>query len=771
MFSGTHLVLFLSLTCACAAWAAEPVLLWPNGSPPDERDLGYPAGIQHIRVHQSGGDGSQDGWLLGAAVVVHEGDIFVSWANADRDENAAGTRTRGRRSSDGGRTWGDPFTIAGPAQAPPGSHHAHGSFLSHGGRLFAFVPLEGANQGKHRPGLRTKIFEYQPPDQSWKPLSAGIENFYPMDNPRQRSDGRWIMGGIDQDSLPAVALSVSADVLGGWNSLRITAAPKGFETSISVDGNRVTAFIRNDWTTGDETPQLIAIRSGDAQDWATDTPIEIARSGLPAVHSKVFAGRLSTGQLYLVYNLPVGGNAWDRRALGIAVSQPGGDTLQRIFKIRAFGDDGPRVSGRYKEPGWQYPYAYEHDGKLLVAYARAKEDCELSIIPLSSLAVDAPYGESTEDRPKLMFTHHYAFRDPGKGRSWGQTALSDFDNDGDPDFVTGLRGGDVLWFENVGAKRGWVRHVLGSKSPSDVGGAALDVDQDGWLDFVAGGVWYRNTGHPRQAQFERHVFDAGLSAVHDVEIGDIDGDGRPDVITMSDKNDLRWYAIPSDPTQPWKPSHIYEAVHSGLAVGDLDGDGDLDLVRSNLWLENQDGGRRWQPHQISEPWGDRSFPFSYNATQAKIADINADGRPDIVLTDGEIRGARAAWLEAPADPRTGRWVRHDLEQGDPAKRGAYHSLQVADFDNDGDLDIFTAEMEHVAGERPPRWFIWENIDGKGLFVERVILNKNLGGHRAQVADVDGDGDLDICSKPWSPAASNTNGGRNHFDLLENLTIP
>ena len=53
--------------------------------------------------------------------------------------------------------------------------------------------------------------------------------------------------------------------------------------------------------------------------------------------------------------------------------------------------------------------------------------------------------------------------------------------------------------------------------------------------------------------------------------------------------------------------------------------------------------------------------------------------------------------------------------------------------------------------------------------ERVILDANLGGHEAVVADVDGDGDLDICSKDWTPRKENALGGKNHFDYLENIT--
>jgi hypothetical protein len=52
----------------------------------------------------------------------------------------------------------------------------------------------------------------------------------------------------------------------------------------------------------------------------------------------------------------------------------------------------------------------------------------------------------------------------------------------------------------------------------------------------------------------------------------------------------------------------------------------------------------------------------------------------------------------------------------------------------------------------------------------VIFDGRLGGHEAVVADVDGDGDLDICSKLWRPRRDNANGGRNHADYLENLLI-
>ncbi len=367
---------------------------------------------------------------------------------------------------------------------------------------------------------------------------------------------------------------------------------------------------------------------------------------------------------------------------------------------------------------------------------------------------------------KMKFRHHYMDREL-PGGSWGQTALVDVDRDGDLDFITGRSGAEILWYEFKGANN-WTRHLLGENSPSDVGALAVDLDKDGCVDLVTGGAWYRNPRTPREKPFERHVFDT-VPRVHDVLGGDVNGDGKFDVLTMSDQNNVRWYAIPSDPSKPWEQHDVGPPVHAGIAVGDIDADGDLDILRSNAWFENVKGdGSQWTEHPTVPCGGETGWQA--NATRSAVCDINRDRRNDIVLADAEIKGARIAWVEN-LDGRGRSWKRHELPHNDPDARGAYHSLAVADFDKDGDLDIFSCEMEWVGGARQPRWFIWENVDGKGgKFAEHVILDAKLGGHEAVVADVDGDGDLDICSKLWRPRKDNANGGRNHADFLENLLI-
>jgi hypothetical protein len=381
-----------------------------------------------------------------------------------------------------------------------------------------------------------------------------------------------------------------------------------------------------------------------------------------------------------------------------------------------------------------------------------------------------------------LFEHHYVAREmPGDNRGFGAPALADFDRDGDLDFAAFNRGdGKVYWFEHRGADD-WARHEAGDVPVAPLGCAVLDADRDGWPDIVVGGFWLRNPRRPREEPFRRHAYDRRIrSEIHDIALADVNQDGRDDVVALGDREGCFWYSVPDDPAADadWPRTTItldvldQEAdIHGGFApggVGDLDGDGDPDVVLADRWLENEVAGSRWSTHRMHfgrrGPWGVSSRSW--------IDDLDGDGDSDIVITDSDGQNSGAAWLENDGRRPPG-FRAHYLANRAPGTRGSFHALWYADFDGDGDRDILAVEQEDpsiLPEGATPRWFAWERTDARPVrFVERVILDARLGGHDVRVGDVDGDGDLDIVSKIWSVWGGNGNGGRVHVDYLENLS--
>ena len=301
---------------------------------------------------------------------------------------------------------------------------------------------------------------------------------------------------------------------------------------------------------------------------------------------------------------------------------------------------------------------------------------------------------------------------------------------------------NVFWYENPG----WERHTLAPESGLhlDVGATVHDLDGDGRLDYIAGQgyrahdvYWYRQPEEPRDP-WEQHLITDRFQKYHDLLVADVDNDGEPELVGLSQEAEaIFYYDVPADPTvEPWPDAncHVIDEgiVVEGAWVGDLDGDGENELVAGPNVYRSRDG--EWEREEIAPDW---------HKTRIAVADVDGDGDLEIVLSEGDSplfgdAPGRVGWFDPPD------WEPHLLHEG----MFCPHSLQVGDVTGDGRPDIYVAEMGHRENDTPEQ-FLFVNR-GDGAF-EQHLLSEGVPTHEAKLADVNGDGRLDIVGKSYGPA--------------------
>ena len=347
----------------------------------------------------------------------------------------------------------------------------------------------------------------------------------------------------------------------------------------------------------------------------------------------------------------------------------------------------------------------------------------------------------------LRFEHVVIDADP-PGAHHDITLLHDLTGNGLPDVIIGGKQGppNLFWYENPG----WARHDMAEAPSLEAGGVILDVNRDGRPDVIAGQQydgdtlwWFECPPDPR-APWTRRVITSAFNKYHDQAVGDVDGDGEPEVVFLSQRSGvLAYFDVPADPTvQPWPEESLHVIttdMHDmeGLAIVDLDGDGAVEIVAGTRIFLREGGG-----------WSARDYAAGFVKARVAVADLDGGGALAIVICEGESHPGRLAICRPPDfAPEV---LRADLFHP--------HSLEIADFDGDGRPDIFTAEMG-LGKNEDPEMLVFRNLGG-GRFEQQLIAH-GVATHEAKVADIDGDGRPDIVGKPYHP--------ERHIDLWLNRT--
>lgn len=343
--------------------------------------------------------------------------------------------------------------------------------------------------------------------------------------------------------------------------------------------------------------------------------------------------------------------------------------------------------------------------------------------------------------------------EPNGGTQQTACVVFDIDRDGAADIVVAerTRAPAIIWLRHT--KTGWQKYVIDDrKQRPEAGGCPYDVDGDGDLDLIIGGDsgsdelwWYENPApkfDPQTPWKQRLIKKGGGRAHHDHVVADFKGTGKPQLMFWNQgARKLFMAEIPDDPrnagtwplTEILDTSTVKTAIkQEGMAATDVDGDGQVDLLAGIYWFKHK-SGNDFLPIQIAD------HPGRIGAGHFKPGKV-----AQIVLGPGDGNGP--LWFiecqGEPTDPKA--WTRRPLLDRDVLSG---HSLALADINADGNLDIFCAEM-HTPGpkEKCTAWILYG--DGHGNFQVRQ-LSVGIGNHESRVADVNGNGRLDIITKPYT----------------------
>lgn len=379
---------------------------------------------------------------------------------------------------------------------------------------------------------------------------------------------------------------------------------------------------------------------------------------------------------------------------------------------------------------------------------------------------------TAQDRPARPYADATTTHVPhGPDMHAVDATMLDVDGDGDLDVVVAVEHGPNALYRNDGRGRlAWVPGVFDATPRDNEHVASADFDRDGHADLIfvaeADEVHALYVGDGRGGFTDRSERLPRRSQGNAVATGDVNGDGLPDIVVGN---------TPEGNTEPardalWlndadRPGHFIDASATHLpaldahtqdiALADLDGDGDHDMVLANQSPPNRlllnDGRGRF-----TDATDRLDLRVPLETREVHVFDADGDGHPDLLFFN--LTSNNGPWEK---DPQTrlllndGKARFRDATDGRlPAHRFSSWGGTIVDFDGDGDLDILASAIQ-VPGFVPLQVRAWRN-DGRGHFSDAtldVIPGTTVGrGWSMAQGDLDGDGKPDVFIGGWRSQA-------------------
>ena len=409
--------------------------------------------------------------------------------------------------------------------------------------------------------------------------------------------------------------------------------------------------------------------------------------------------------------------------------------------------------------------------------------CAITLVSSCRRSEPAPLASTIIAKPAAIVDTSYLIPSPIGGPVTGHPWIThvttvDLDQDGLMDVIA-CEGqeGKVLWLRQVSPGK-FEESVLADHLPAPVHVEPADMNLTGHLDLlvscmsvifpnndkIGSIVILENDGHQH---FTPHVILENVARVTDVRAGDFNHDGKIDLAVGQfgyDQGEVRWM----ERVGKWEfTSHILLSLPGAdnVLVADFNGDGNLDIAAlisqqyEEIYLFTNNGSGHFTKRII---FG--STNEDYASSGMSLCDLNNDGRPDILYTNGDgfgpspVPGPRpwhgVQWLE---NTGGGNFKFHRI--GDLA--GAYSPLGV-DLDGDGNMDV-VAVSAFNSWEKPDAVsMVWYKNDGKMNFTPHILAYEPIQLLTVTAADFEGKGQQSLVTGAFFSAPP--------YDRMSRLTI-